>query len=364
MTKQNNRDLPLRDAFPPMPADCYDALMRAARSAKEETNMKRFTVRTILIAAILALVTMAAALAAGELLGWTDFFSQYGDGDIVPQAAQDVMNETEAQTFELGPMTFTLRQLLCDGRIALSATDIRTADGSPALYCADPGDALGCNGDNGRMLADRLGLPWDTPYVDAAKQLGLPLYSCRAILECDAPEGMEDPLWNSDSTMTYFSMAYLDLDEMPDALEAELFLRVAWIDLETGEETEGETLRQRVPITIPVHAETEEKTYLPVEPFSASGLTLQSVRAERTIAGAYLYAEFTAEEGVDLWEIYAGEHINFLDAAGQPFVTGMSLSGFVDEESFPTVTVGDMIAVEALPASFIVTVGDQQVIVK
>ena len=67
---------------------------------------------------------------------------------------------------------------------------------------------------------------------------------------------------------------------------------------------------------------------------------------------------------MDLWEVYAGEHINFLDAAGQPFVTGMILSGFMDEESFPTVTVGDMIAVEALPESFIVTVGDQQVTVK
>ena len=45
MTKQNNQDLPLRDAFPPMPADCYDALMRAARSAEEETNMSKRKIR-------------------------------------------------------------------------------------------------------------------------------------------------------------------------------------------------------------------------------------------------------------------------------------------------------------------------------
>ena len=365
MTKQNNRALPLRDAFPQMPADCYDALMRAARSAEEETNMKRFTARTILIVAILALMTMAAALAAGELLGWTDFFSQYGDGDIVPQAAQDAMNETEAQTFELGPMTFTLRQLLCDGRIAASATDIRTADGSPALYCWDPYDVLGCNGKNGRALAERLGLPWDTTYVDAAKQLNLPLYWCQATLECpDSLGGMGDPLWNDDNTMTDFSMEYLELDEMPQTLEAELFLYAARIDPETGEPVEGEVWKDRAPITIPVHAETEKKTYLPVEPFSASGLTLQSVRAERTIAGAYLYADFTAEEGVDLWEVYAGEHIRFLDENGQPFPTGMSLSGSLDEDHLPTVTVGDMIAVDKLPPSFIVAIGDQQVTVK
>ena len=365
MTKQNNQDLPLRDAFPPMPADCYDALMRAARSAKEETNMKRFTAKTILIAAILAILTMAAALAAGEMLGWTDFFSQYGDQAIVPNAAREIMNETEPQRFELGALTFTLRQLMCDGRLAVSTTDIRTTDGSPALYCFDPYDTLGCNGENGRQLAARLGLPWETTYMDAAKQLKLPLYWCQATLECqDYAGGMGDPLWNDDNTMTLFDMAYLEMTEMPEKLDAELFLWVATVDSDNVEESAENALRTRVSISVPVHAETEEKTYLPAEPFSACGLTLQSVRAERTIAGAYLYADFTVEEGVDLWEVYTGEHIRFLNENGQPFPIGMSLSGSLDEEHFPTVIVGDMIAVDELPAVFIVAVGDARVTVK
>ncbi len=363
MKQRNETDFPLRDAFPEMPADCYDALMRAARSVEEETKMRRFTVRTILIAAVLAIVTMAAALAASEMLGWTDFFTRYGDGVIVPRAAQEIMNETEKQSFRLGPMTFTVRQLMCDGQLAACAADIRTADGSPALYCYDPYDLLGCNGENGRALAERLGLPWDTAYVDAAKQLGLPLYWCEAWLECDeSPEGMGDPLWNDDNTMTFFSMAYLDLEEVPEALSAELYLFVARIDPETGEAAEGETLEERVPITIPVHAQTEERIYRPVRPFTVGGLTLQSVRLERTIAGAYLYADFTADEGVDQGEIY--DRVRFLDADGQPFPVGMSLSGFVDAERLPAVTIGDMIAVEELPQRFIVAIDDQQIIVE
>ena len=355
----------LKNAFPDMPRDCYDALMRAARSVEEEKKMKKATLRTALVFALIIVSTITAALAASELLGlgWTDFFTQYGDQAIVPKAAQDVLNETPAQTYELGPLTFTVRQLMCDGRLAVSTTDIRTTDGSPALYCIDPYDCLGCNGENGRQLADRLGLPWETTYADAARQLGLPLYWPRAMLECeDCEGGMEDPLWNEDNTMTYFSMAYLTLKEMPDALPAELLLRVDRFDPETEAEVEGETVRQRAPLQIPVHSETEERTYRPEAPFSASGLTLQSVRAERTIAGVYLYADFTAEEGVDFWEVYTS--IRFLDEQGQPFPRGMSLSGYLDTDHLPNVVVGDMAGLEQLPSRMILEVGERRILVE
>lgn len=365
MKDRNHPELELKSAFPDMPPGCYDALMRAARSAEEETKMKKFTVRTVLIAAILALITMTTALGATELLGWTDFFTQYGDKTIVPKAAQEIMNETEPQRFELGPLTFTLRQLMSDGRLAVSTVDIRTADGSPALYCFDPHDVLGSNGENGRQLAERLGLPWDTPYVDAARQLGLPLYWCEAGLECQAYDGgMGDPLWNDDNTMTIFDMAYLALEQMPERLDAELFLWMAQVDPENVEAAAENALRARVPLSIPVHAETEERTYLPTEPFSADGLALQSVRAECTVAGTYLYAVFMVDEGVDIREVYGNEDIRFLDENGLPFALGMSLSGYVDMEHLPEFTFGDMIAVEKLPQSLIVAVGEKQVTVK
>ena len=212
----NKHDLDLRAAFPEMPDDCRTALLFAARSVKEEKKMKRMTFRTVLIAALLIITTMTAALAATGALGWTDFFKTYYNVEVT-KPAQDVLNATPEETWQVGPMTFTLRQLLCDGHLAMAATAIRTTDGSPALYCFDPFDSLGCNGENGVALSQRLGLDPETTYLDAAKQLNLPLYSPRAILDITGEymdgEGMEDPLWNEDNTVTYFSMAALDLEK-------------------------------------------------------------------------------------------------------------------------------------------------------
>ena len=42
---------------------------------------------------------------------------------------------------------------------------------------------LGCNGENGRAYAEKLGLDHMTTWLDAAKQLNLPLYNVRGILD-------------------------------------------------------------------------------------------------------------------------------------------------------------------------------------
>ena len=57
MNERDWENLNLRDAFPETPQDCHDALLRAARSAKEEKKVKyvRFSLRTALIAALLSL---------------------------------------------------------------------------------------------------------------------------------------------------------------------------------------------------------------------------------------------------------------------------------------------------------------------
>ena len=57
--KTNMDDLDLREAFQPMPETCRDALMRAARSVKEEKSMKRNIARTVLITALILAVIAA-----------------------------------------------------------------------------------------------------------------------------------------------------------------------------------------------------------------------------------------------------------------------------------------------------------------
>ena len=93
--KREQSSYDLRKAFAPMPEECRQALMDAARSVKEEKPTKRASSRAILIAAIIIVATMAAAFAATQL-GWVDFFgSNYGV--TVPQSRRRSAGRHPAQ---------------------------------------------------------------------------------------------------------------------------------------------------------------------------------------------------------------------------------------------------------------------------
>lgn len=92
MTKRATDDLNLRAAFPEMPQDCRDALLRAARSVKEDKKltMKRMPVRVAVIAALILALTMTAAAAAVALgLNPFELFSDRRPeyGEIADQTA-------------------------------------------------------------------------------------------------------------------------------------------------------------------------------------------------------------------------------------------------------------------------------------
>ena len=107
--KRNENELNLRNAFPEMPESCYSALMDAASSVQEEEKVKKFTIRTILIAAAIMLLTGAVALAAANMLGWTDFLMDYNNVSV-PNAAEQAMQVTDAESWQVGPCTFTVHE--------------------------------------------------------------------------------------------------------------------------------------------------------------------------------------------------------------------------------------------------------------
>ena len=380
MKRENDFDWDLRAAFPDMPEKCRDAALNAARSVREERKMKRITLRAALIAALIIVATTTAAMAATDALGWTDFFTLY-DNTTVPRAAQEIMNATEIKTYEVGPLSFTVRQMLCDGRLAMAAADIRTADGSDALFCEDPYDILACNGENGKALAKRLNLPEDTTFLDAARQLDLPLYWPQFGFDMDqdysAGEAMGDHLWNEDNSMTAFFMLYLDQEKTQDmvSLPAVLNFYLARIDLETGEPMADTVVHHQEPIEIPVQGVVAEKDFAPVAPFTLNGYTLLSVHAEQTVAGLYLDRAYEADEEAkkiyetagpdetfdivcDLWEgVWVQEN-------GQGFPEGISLSGEYDDKDFPLLHFRDMISVDKMPDTLILETAGQQVTLK
>lgn len=357
--KREVEELNLRNAFAQEPEACHAALMHAARSVKEEKQVRRKSVRIARIAAAILAATMAAAVAAGSWLGWSDFVTLYGTN--VPETAQRVMNEAwNKHSFALGPVSFTTQELFCDGHIAMSSTTIAVADGDAALLCAEPGDAIGAIGENGRQTAARLGVAPETTWLEAAKQLGRSLYAVRAILELppemDAGSAMEEMLWNEDGSVTYFSMPELNGAASGEQVEMQMFLRVVEYDPTTGEEKERLTDHQ--PLSVYLEAPLETHTY-DVEPIQdAMGYTLKSVEAELSAAGLYIRSTFAAPAGASEEDIWMREYPEWMDAQGNPFPMGISLSASVDVQHWPDVTYTQMISVNAIPESMTMRLPD------
>ena len=356
----------LKNAFPSMPEDCHDALMRAARSVKEEEPMKRFSVKTVLIAALVLIAGTAAALAASDLLGWSDFFSAFGYRIEIPRTARNILTATEEKTYRVGPLTLTVNQLMTDGRIAVCSAPAETADKSPAVISSEIYDAIGANGANGQAAAERMGVDSTASWIDAAHQLKLPFYRVTVYMDVEEKyhhgDDMGDTLWDEKNRCVSYSLVSLNEKNVQDQLPVKLTMLVTQYDAESIEppaadwasETFAEVKeigrwRESRDITLPVPAPLQQKTYAPDAPFSfANGMTLNGVRADLTVAGAYVVGLFTLEEGKDFYEAYDGE-MDFLDQDGQPIPWGMAESGIIEYDHLPQVEWSAMLNLESLP---------------
>ncbi len=362
--KRDMNDLNLRKAFAPMPDACRSALMDAARSVKEETPVKRAPLRTALIAALILAATAAVAYAASRLLGWTDYYARQYDVSV-PKAAMDTLAATEPAAYEVGPMTLTFDQLLCDGHIAMSAANAHMTDGSEALYApsSDYYEAVGMLSD---VIPQRYGINRETTWLEAAQQLGLPLYGVRALIEVDpslSGESMEDALWNEDGSIVYFNMALLHMDDAQSDLPVTLFMRVAHIDPKTGEELD--LWKRREEATIPLSPMLSQREYAPQGDATLGDLTLLGVRAEQYVTGWYLYASLRVPEGMDeddIREVLFG--LSICDESGQPLPYGLSLSGGADLSALPVAVLEEMTSLETLPDTLAVTDGERMVVVR
>ena len=358
--KRNLDELDIRSAFAQEPKACHDALMNAAFSVKEEKTVKKASFRVALVVALIIVATMTVAVAAGNLLGFADFFGgQYGT--TVPETAQRVMNEEwNKHEFALGEVVFTTQELFCDGHIAMASTVISMPDGSDALICTEPYDAVGATGENGEQAAKRLGVELGMTWIEAAKKLNRKLYAVRAILEVpaeiDSGCAMEDFLYNEDGSVTYFSMPELNGKATGETVDMQMFLRVAEIDLDA--ETETTVLKERKPLSIFLEAPIEEHVYACNGDFIADGYKLESIKAELSGAGLYLYSTFIAPDGVTEADVYERDFPLWLDLEEKALPSGINLSASVDTQNLPKITYMQMLSVNAIPEKMIMQVPD------
>lgn len=340
-------------------------------SAKEEEPVKKFTVRTALIVALIVIATLTTALAASVLLGWTDFYSFE-----IPKTAQEILNATEPKDYQVGPITFTVNELLTDGHIALCSATSHMTDGSSAVISEEVYDAVGANGDNGEALAQKWDLSPDTRWIDAAHIMNLPFYrvsiSVNVPEECHDGEDMGDAMWDEKGNCVSYYMAALNSLHVGETLPIKLHFQVWEYDPQSIEPSsvmedvvdEAKQINHwedTFEITLTVPAPIAEKTYWPVEPFDfENGLTLNSVTAQQTVAGAYVVGQFILRDGFNFNDAYSGE-LDFLDATGEEIPWGMAKSGIIEYDQLPKVEWGAMLNLEVLPEEMVVSLDETTV---
>ena len=340
-------------------------------SAKEEEPVKKFTVSTALIVVLIVIATLTTALAASVLLGWTDFYSFE-----IPKTAQEILNATEPKDYQVGPITFTVNELLTDGHIALCSATSHVTDGSSAVLSEEVYDAIGANGDNGEALAQKWNLSPDTRWIDAAHIMNLPFYrvsiSVNVPEECHDGEDMGDAMWDEKGNCVSYYMATLNSLQVGETLPIKLHFQVWQYDPQSiepqsifedvvDEAKEMSYWEDTFEITLTVPAPIAEKTYMPEQPYDfENGLTLNSVTAQQTVAGAYVVGQFTLRDGFNFNDAYSGE-LDFLDATGEEIPWGMAESGIIEYDQLPKVEWGAMLNLEVLPEEMVVSLDETTV---
>ena len=361
-----------QDAFPPMPEECRAALMKTARSVEEEKKMKRFSVRTIVIAAIMMLTTAAVALAATTFgLGdWLDTFRIQ-----LPKAAQEMLANTEKQTVTVGPISFTIQEAMADGRLGYLTTSVSANGAILVPSSGDPHDAIGSG------LVNKLKRPditRDMSYAEAAQKLGWQMYMVGAYLELEDTSaqafGMGDGMYLDDGSMLLVDMIYMD-GMYPGVWKADAALYVTGIDPKTCEAIPGQRWTSRHALELTASGVLEQRTYA-AEGKLYGCLNVTSVKAELTCAGAYITVCAEPDEGMDPQRMYDISRVEILDLEGQKLPKGISFSREVLDENDMDLGLRDseklssevrcriMVSVDELPESITLTDGETTIIAK
>ncbi|MDO5435073.1 MAG: hypothetical protein Q4G19_01745 [Clostridia bacterium] len=352
--KRDMDDLNLRDAFGPMPEETRDLMMNTARSLKEEEPVKKATFRTVLIAACIIMATMAAAVAAGSVFGWTDFFKN-DYGAELPKTAQEIMASCEPVSWQEGDVVFTVRERYSDPRLAMISVEARLAEGVEGILAADDfTDAIGAYGENSAAVAQRLGVDPSMTWAEAAKQLNLPLYSVRAALEIPSElwggEQYEDPMFNEDGSLTYFSLQPLNGQVSDEEINAKVYLRTKLVNLEDAEDDTNVTKEY---VDLPIHTEKSiamAQYIIPEGTKVLDAFRIDSIQAELLPSGLHFTANLTALDSATQELAFDKLFVKIVKENGEDYPTGITLSGgFSNLDTWPQIPYTQMISVDQMP---------------
>ena len=352
--KRDMDNLNLRDAFRPMSEETRDLMMNTARSLKEEEPVKKATFRTVLIAACIIMATMAVAVAAGNVFGWTYFFKNDYGADL-PKTAQEIMASCEPVSWQEGDVVFTVRERYSDSRLAMISVEARLAEGVEGILAADDfTDAIGAYGENSAAVANRLGVDPSMTWAEAAKQLNLPLYSVRATLETPSElwggEQYEDPMFNDDGSLTYFSLQPLNGQVSGEEINARVYLRTKLVNLEDAEDDSNVTKEY---VDLPIHTEksvTMAEYIIPEDTKVLDAFSIDSIQAELLPSGLHFTTTLTALDSATQEMAFDKLFVKIVKENGEDYPTGITLSGgFSNLDTWPQIPYTQMISVDQMP---------------
>ena len=352
--KRDMDNLRLRDAFGSMPEETRDALMTAARSVKEEEPVKRATIRTVCIAVCVIVATMAVAMAAGQIFGWNDFFSKDYGADI-PKTAQEIMAASEPVSWQEGDVIFTVRERYSDPKLAMISVEARLADGVKGILAADDfTEAIGAYGENSQAVAKRLGVEPSMTWVEAAKELNMPLYSVLATLEIPSEfwgsEEYGDPMFNEDGSLTYFSLQPLNGQITDEEMKAQVYLRTKLVN---PEDADDDTNSKEEYVDLTIHMEKAIATaeyIIPADTKVLDAFRIDSIRVELLPSGLHFTTSLTALEGATQEQAQDDLRLNIVKENGEDYPTGITLTGgFANLDTWPQITYAQMVTSDQIP---------------
>ena len=354
--KRDMDNLNLRDAFRPMPEETRDALMSAARSVKEDEPVKKAAFRTVLIVACVIVATMAVAMAAGQIFGWNDFFKKDYGTDI-PKTAQEILTSSEPVTWQEGDVLFTVRERYSDPKLAMISVEARLADGVEGILTADDFTMpIGAYGENSHSqdVAKRLGVDPQMTWMDAAKELKLPLYSVVAILDIPSEfwgsEEYGDPMFNEDGSLTYFSLQPLNGQITDEEMKAQVYLRTKLVN---PEDADDDTNSKEDYVDLTIHMEKAIATaeyIIPADTKVLDAFRIDSIRVELLPSGLHFTTSLTALEGATQEQAQDDLRLNIVKENGEDYPTGITLTGgFANLDTWPQITYAQMVTSDQIP---------------
>lgn len=327
---------------------------------KKPRRLKRAWSIVLIVA--LALALTVGAYAAAVRLGITDFIGSYLG--YVPQDALDVLQSTEARSWEIGPLTVSLNETFADGYMVYTVWQARTTDGSDALlsqwydsfYQETP-----------EVLQKRLGLQGGFFGAAAAAYEG-PIYSAQVWMELDpelvdGQEGIMDGVYGEDGSMAWVDLVETNPKRIGETLTCSVRIRVTALQISSftddgSSSQEQERWEEIVEIQVPVTGVIESRTYLPVTEGDLGYGTVEQIYVERTPAGLYCFVTLRMAEDGDPYGAY---NMTFLDQNMEHYPNGMYMSGYIDTDNFPEVLAMHFLSVDEMPESFFLKQGNSTI---